>query len=359
MINLAPKILKYKLKRQLNWPKVLPMNVTISVSYRCNSRCQTCNAWRKKSDELTLNEWDKVFRSLGKAPFWFTVSGGEPFLRQDLVSIVKSIYKNCRPRVINIPTNGLLCNLIPGQVEEIVKSCPKSQIIVNLSIDGIGKNHDTIRGIPGNFEKAIKTYKALRKLKYPNFTLGIHTVISKFNVDEMPKTYQYLIKLKPNSYVTEIAEERVELDTKGLNITPTSEKYSKTIDFLIKELRKQKFKEISKITQSFRQEYYQNVKRVIRDKKQIIPCYAGIASAQIAPSGDVWPCCIRADILGNLKEANFDFKKIWFSEKANEIREDIKSKKCFCPMANVSYTNMLCNLRTLTRITSHLIKGDK
>ncbi|NIM47630.1 MAG: radical SAM protein [Candidatus Aenigmarchaeota archaeon] len=359
MIDLAPKILEYKLKRRLNWPRVLPMNITISVSYKCNSRCRTCNVWRKISEELVLKEWDEVFRSLGRTPFWFTVSGGEPFLRKDLVEIVKSIYKNCRPGVINIPTNGLLYNQIPQKVKEIVKNCPKSQIIVNLSIDGIREKHDAIRGIPGNFDKAMRTYRALKKLKYPNFTLGIHTVISKFNVDKIPKIYQYLIKLKPDSYVTEIAEERVELGTDGLDITPSQEKYSKAIDFLIKELKKRKFKDISKITQSFRTEYYQNVKRILRDKSQVIPCYAGIASAQIAPNGDVWSCCIRVDVLGNLKENDFDFKKIWFSKRADEIRKDIKSKKCYCPMANVSYTNMLCDLRTLTRLTSKIIKGDK
>ncbi len=205
----------------------------------------------------------------------------------------------------------------------------------------------------------MRTYNALKKLKYPNFTLGIHTVISKFNVDEIPKIYQYLINLKPDSYITEIAEERVELDTKGLDITPSLEKYSKAIDFLVEELKKRKFKDIPKITQAFRVEYYQNVKRILRDKSQIVPCYAGIASAQIAPNGDVWSCCIRADVLGNLKENGFDFKKIWFSKRADEIRKDIKSKKCYCPMANVSYTNMLCDLRTLTRVTSKIIKGGK
>ncbi len=357
MITLLPKIFAYKLFHRFNWPKVLPINLTIGVSFNCNSRCKTCNAWKKKSEDLTLEEWDKIFQSLGRAPFWFTISGGEPFLRGDLVEIVKSIYKHCRPKIINIPTNGLLCNVIPQKVEEIIKSCPETQIIINLSLDGIGKNHDLIRGVSGSFEKAMKTYKSLRKLEYPNFTLGVHTVISKFNVDEIPQIYDYVInKLRPDSYVTEIAEEREELDTKGMDITPPESKYSQAVDFLLKELKKKKFKKISRITQAFRIQYYNIVKKTLQQKKQIIPCYAGFASGQIAPNGDVWPCCIKAESIGNLTENNFDFKKIWTSEKADRIRQEIKSKKCYCPLANVSYTNMLCNLKTLGKVTLELIK---
>ena len=86
-----------------------------------------------------------------------------------------------------------------------------------------------------NFQRAMKTYEALKELrKYDNFTLGIHTVISNFNVDEFEDIYQNLIQLQPDSYITEIAEERVELGTIGEGITPNYEKYSQAIDFIIR-----------------------------------------------------------------------------------------------------------------------------
>lgn len=66
----------YHLARRTNrlWP--LPMNLTFSVSYRCNSRCQTCNVWRKRVDDFTLDEYEQTFRHLGRAPYWLTFSGG-------------------------------------------------------------------------------------------------------------------------------------------------------------------------------------------------------------------------------------------------------------------------------------------
>jgi MoaA/NifB/PqqE/SkfB family radical SAM enzyme len=278
------------------------------------------------------------------------MSGGEPFLRTDIVEICQSAHNNCKPNLIIIPTNGILYEIIPEKVKEIIEVCPNSHIIVNLSLDMIGEQHDEIRGVKGNFERAMKTYESLKSLNRKNLEIGIHTVISIFNVHKMPQIYEEIEKMKPDSYITEIAEERVELGTMGMNITPSWEDYSKAIDYLSKKIEKQKFKGVSKITQAFRLEYYKLVMRILKERRQVIPCYAGTASAQIAPNGDVWFCCIKADPVGNLRDFNYEFKTVWFNEKADRLRKSIKAGKCYCPLANASYTNMLCNFKTLAKV---------
>ena len=87
-------------------------------------------------------------------------------------------------------------------------------------------------------------------------------------------------------------------------------------------------------------------------------CYAGMASAHINPYGDVWPCCILAYkcSMGNLRDVNYDFKKVWRSEKANRIRKIIKRSMCQCPMANANYTNMLENPKALLMVLSRVFK---
>ncbi len=349
-LKILPKIPLYQMFRAYGFPKLLPLNLTISVLYSCNSRCKTCNVWKKKADNFTLDEYEKIFRNIGNAPYWFTMSGGEPFMRKDIVEICTLAYKFCQPGIINIPTNGILYNKIPEQVAKIAENCPKTQIIINLSLDAWEEEHNEIRGVKDNFENAIKTWNALKKLSYSNLNLGINTIISTFNIENFNEIYDKLITLEPDSYVTEIAEERVELDTIGANITPPEEDYKKAIDFLKEELKKQKFDGIGKITRGFRLEYYDLVKKWLHTKEQIIPCYAGWASAHISPDGDVWFCCIRADVIGNLRETNYDFKKIWFSPKATEIRKSIKNKECSCPLANASYTNLLHNYSALFRV---------
>jgi MoaA/NifB/PqqE/SkfB family radical SAM enzyme len=333
----------------------LPVNITVSTSYRCNSRCKTCNVWLLPNDDLTLDEWDRVFESMGTAPYWFTFSGGEPTLRKDLPQMVGSAYRHCEPGIINIPTNGIQDRVIPGRIERVLQVAPKSEVIINLSIDGIGEQHNEIRGVRNNWHRAMSTWAQFKELKkrYSNLTLGIHTVISTFNVDTFPALCEYVQReLKPDSYITEIAEERVELDTVGLGITPAVERYTVAIDTLVESMREKKLTGVAEVTQAFRLRYYELVKRTLREHRQVIPCMAGVASAQIAPNGDVWTCCVRAQSMGNLREHGYDFGSVWRTGKADALRRSIKAGECFCPLANASYTNMLTHTPTVMKVSA-------
>ena len=78
MAGVLARVPLFQAYRRFGWPKLLPLNITLSPSPRCNSRCLTCNIWMKRENEMTLDEWDKALASLGRAPYWFTTSGGEP-----------------------------------------------------------------------------------------------------------------------------------------------------------------------------------------------------------------------------------------------------------------------------------------
>lgn len=342
--------------RRLGRPSLLPLNVVVSPSYRCNSRCLTCNVWRRSldqdvSDDLSLEELDRIFQSLGPAPYYLTFSGGEPFLRQDIAAIVQSAYRRCQPAVITIPTNGLLPERVKAAVETILQTATQAQVIVNLSLDGLSTEHDSLRGVPGNWQRAMRTLAALKALKtYPNLVIGIHTVVSRFNVARLPQIARGLMALEPDSYITEVAEERVELGTIGARITPDAQEYREAVQFLIQELLANKAKGFAHVTQSFRAQYYLLAARILAERRQVIPCYAGWASAHIAPNGDVWTCCTRAEPVGNLRESDYNFPKIWHSAKAQALRRSIYRGECACPMANASYTNMLLHPPTLARV---------
>ncbi len=339
---------------------MLPFSLTCSVSCRCNSRCLTCNIHKKEPiQEFSVTEWEKTFRSLGKAPVWITFSGGEPFLRTDLVAIVAGCYDICRPSIINIPTNGLLCDDIPCAVKEIAQHCRRARIVINVSIDGIGDENDYIRGVPGSYEKAVKTFDTLMAISEPNVSVGIHTVISRFNAQRFTDICSHLLALKPDSYVTEIAEERRELDTLDTGIAPSLEDYSAAVDFLVREMKKETFDRIGRLTRAFRTEYYRMVKRFLQTQRQNIPCYAGTASAQIAPDGDVWMCCVLAEAVGNLRQAAYDFPAVWYSGKAAAARRSIQEGECSCPLANAAYTNMLHSPISMCRVLRNLVLPDR
>jgi MoaA/NifB/PqqE/SkfB family radical SAM enzyme len=351
MLKIMFRIIGYWLMKHLGFPRLNPMNYTVSLLYTCNSRCSTCRIWKKKARNLSVEEYAKIFKSIGHSPYWITFSGGEPFLRRDIVEVVSTIYNISRPRIINIPTNGLLVNTIVEKTAAIAKACPKARVVINVSIDGIEEQHDEIRNVPGNYNKAVSTFNKLKALSQPNLSVGIHTVISRFNVESFYSVANELLRLEPDNYITEIAEERVELDTVGMDITPGKVAYKSAIDYLIHRIKNERPKGFSKITMAFRLEYYNLVKEIMRDEKQVIPCYSGVASAQISPDGDVWSCCVRAKSLGNLRDSKYKFGKVWWSPKARKDRKSIHRGECWCPLANASYTNMLMNLPTLLRVS--------
>lgn len=354
-LELLKKIPLFKLYRNFGVPRMLPVNLTVSLTYRCNSRCKTCNIYNRKSDELSQDEYAKIFRSLDRAPYWITFSGGEPFLRRDIEDICILAYEICRPKFINIPTNGILSERIEEGVRRIAGACSDATVIINLSVDALGDRHSEIRGAAGSFEKVMETYRRLRAIDSRNLTLGVHTVISRYNVRDMPQIFRQLKELAPDSYITEIAENRVELMNQSSDIQPSLPEYSAAVDFITEDMQGWNLKGASKIVRAFRKRYYRLVKDILREGRMFIPCYAAYASCQISPEGELWACCMKAEVMGNLRETGYDFRKVWFSENAHQVRKAIKDRNCFCPLANASYTNMLFSLKTIFRVMEEAI----
>jgi MoaA/NifB/PqqE/SkfB family radical SAM enzyme len=352
------KLVAYRTFRRWGWPRLLPVNLTVSVTYTCTSRCRTCDIWQKKVKDLSVDEYREIFRSIAGVPVWVTVSGGDQFVRSDLPELFSAICEILKPRIVNLPMNGLLTKQIEAQLPGIVEATRGSKLILNFSMDDVGLRHDEIRGAKDNWEKVLHAMRFARTLQRdaPHVTVGIHTVISRFNVERFPEIYRELKALAPDSYITEVAEERVELKTVGKGITPSPDEYDTAADFLIAETRKARSKApMGRLVEAFRLEYYRLCKEILRRGEQAIPCYAGWASAQIAPDGDLWGCCVRAEPVGNLREYGYDFARAWQSPEADRFRRSVRAKECACPLANASYTNMLVSPRSLLRVARNLL----
>jgi len=369
LTEVGSRLLGYKTQCVFGFPKTKPLSLTVSITQKCNSKCKTCNIWKDKrsnpqTNELSIDEYETIIRHLGKTVIWYTLSGGEPFLRSDIVEIVRLIKKYSNPKVLIIPTNALLTNRIIKNTELILNTIsPGTSLIVNLSLDGVGEKHDDIRGIKGNFLNFLETFRALKDLKkaYPNsFELGVHSVVSRFNVGFLLDIFTYIKNdLGPDSYICEIAENREELLNVTDDITPPIDFYEKSIRPLQQEIRDSLLqnKGLTGIIQAFRLKYYDYVITEMREKKRIIPCYAGRVSAQISPWGDVWPCCIlayKAD-MGNLRDFDLDLNKLWYSEKATQVRNQVFKGECYCPMANVHYTNMILTPKAMMGVMSNYL----
>lgn len=370
--ELLPRMLRYRLARRGLTSPGMPINLTFSITNMCQSRCRTCNIWelyqrepQKRHEELTLAEIEKIFKSMGHI-YVFNISGGEPFLRQDILEIIAAACKYLTPGIIHIPTNAISKDRIEQKTREVLdflkKNHPQTQLTIKPSLDHIGSKHDDLRGVPGNFEKVMHVFHGLREFQpdYPNFHVELGTVISRWNAAEIDEIAEFITQLGADSYRNEIAEQRSEMFNTDVDITPDPELYERAINYFVHQIRQNKKKRVffQRITNAFRLVYYDLTIRILKENNQVIPCYAGVSNVHITPYGDVWACCTLGyeKPLGNLRQCRYDFKTLWVSPEAENVRAYIRSGNCHCPMANQTYSNMLMHAPSLFRVMREIIK---
>ena len=331
-----------------------PIHLTFFVTRRCNSNCPFCFYLRsdagavQQRPELSLEEIEKVSSSFGPL-LWLAFSGGEIFLRDDLVEIAETFYKNNRPAIMLFPTNGLLPALIRERIEAIAAACPKSVIALKLSMDGLGDAHDRLRRTPGSFAKTMDTHKAVAGLadRYPNFELGVNTVFCSENQDSMDGIIGFVAGLHGVRTHT-ISLVRGSLEDKQFGRVDPG-KYHAAILKLERNLKEGKASVYRfgggrlKAGQDIIQRRF--IHRTMEEQARIISCYAGRLNLVLEEGGEVFPCEVLRESFGNVRDYGYDMRKVVRSEKARKINTSIKNKECFCTHECYYMTNILFNPR--------------
>ena len=296
--KLLPYLGSYKLNRWFGYKNFSTMTLTYSVTAACQSRCKTCQIGAmfcqdhaRPEKDLKLEEIERIFQSMNPV-YFFNMSGGEPFMRNDLPEIVDLACRYLKPRVVHTPTNAILTDRIIENTEKIVHIVRKYDasvpFTVKPSIDGVGGLHDEIRGVKGNFECLLRTIDGLKKLeeKYDNFHLELGTVISNFNIDHLEEIEDFVHSLGVESYRNEVAECRTEFFNLQDEITPSAEIYQRLIkDFAAKvEENIGKKKKLARTTEAMRVVYYDIAGKILEEKRQVIPCYAGVSNCLLYTS---------------------------------------------------------------------------
>lgn len=316
--------------------KGLPTYIVYHVTSLCNSRCKMCFNWKninkkKLKDELNLKEIDKFSKSLNQLVY-VSLGGGEPFLRKDISDIVYIFYKNNHTRIFQIATNCLHPKQIVEQCEKILIGCKKIVLKITLSLDGIGKDHDKIRGVAGNFKKFIQTYNLLYELRreYKNLEILINTVYSKYTEKKARQIYEWV---KKNMDVdmhgfTYVRGETKEKDAKQVSVN----NYEKLIRYIESDYHGRKFRSgrFKKIFPVLSMLTRRHVLRELRGRKRIFRCLAGKRLLHVDPVGDVFACEYLPVKLENLKDYNYDVKRILKLKKTKDVLKMINNKKCSC-----------------------------
>lgn len=332
------------------------LQFTYFVTSRCNARCPFCFYWQNrhtKRDELTLEEVEKVSASMGDL-LWLLMSGGEIFVRKDLPEIVETFYRNNHPVIITLPTNGFAPNLILPAVERILTNCPESSVVVKVSLDGLGEEHDRMRNTPGNYEKAMETWEGLHQLRqrFENLQIGINTVFCRDNQDNMDEIIDFVNTL-PSCETHTISLIRGDPASDGHKEIDL-EKYKKAVGRLEQDLKgdKPKMYHFTLARLKTAQDLVQRnlIYETARQSRRLLPCFAGRIAAVMGEEGDIYPCEILEDSMGNVRDAGYDFNKVFFSERADQIRARINRSQCYCTHECYFVTNILFNPRMYGKV---------
>jgi len=304
----------------------VPIDAVIAVTYRCDSRCTMCNIWQLPSGaELAPQDYRKLPRTLRD----INITGGEPFLRDDLVEIVRVLDEHCdHPRIV-ISTNGFERRRIMHAAPELMKMGRKVGLAVSL--DGIGEKHDEIRGVPGGFDKVVETLTQLRTIRYRNVRVAF--TAQRDNVKHLGAVYD-LSRQFGFEFTTSVAQNSEFYFSTGDNRTVDPVDLAGELTYV---MRKELLSASPK--RWLRAYFYRGVLRYNVSKERILACRAGRDSFFMDPEGFVYPCLTLNRPMGDLRMHAFE--GVWSGAAADRVRDDVYGCGQPCWMICTARTAMM------------------
>jgi MoaA/NifB/PqqE/SkfB family radical SAM enzyme len=271
-----------------------------------------CDVWRypsQKEKEIGVD----IIRKLPHM-FFTNVTGGEPFVRQDLHEIIGELRKKTKRIVIS--TNGFF-------TERILSLCRRfPDLGIRISIEGCKEANDLIRGIPDGYDRTQTTLKELQAMGIKD--IGFAMTVQDANYMDLMSLYDLA-----RSYNYEFATATVhnshyfhKFDNK---INKKEEVISALHELIAEQLRSRRPKEW------FRAYFNYGLINYINGRKRMLPCEMGKNGFFLDPWGDVLACNGMDEKmpLGNLYDQNWD--DIWTSKQAGKVRATVKqcNKNCW------------------------------
>ena len=293
-----------------------PNEASLILTYRCQMRCKMCNIWENPTDskkEITVADLEKL-PNLN----FINITGGEALIRPDLSEIIE-VCQEKADRVV-ISTSGWHTR----QILELGRKFPR--IGVRVSIEGLQKTNDDLRGRETSFDRGIATLKGLQELGLKDIGFG-QTISNKNSSDLLPLYhiskelgFEFATAAFHNSYYFHKDDNHI------------SEKQTviKHIEELINEMLAEKSPKAW-----FRAWFNLGLIHYINGERRMLPCEAGTENFFIEPYGDVYPCNGLEErfwkkSMGNIRDYE-TFEELWNSSQADEVRNLVAScpKNCW------------------------------
>lgn len=293
--------------------------INLALTSKCNLKCIMCDIWEQKGEQISLEIVEKLLSSKKlNNNVNISLTGGEPFLFQDFVSLFE-IFKKYNRKIYSITTNGVLIDKIIKTIKILklknFEDVFAKNFVLNISVDGI-KSLKNIRGI--SFENLSKNINALTNT-FPDIKINIKTIMMNENLDEIIDLYKYAIKSN-YEFKLKIIENQTNYTNKIKKINVTKEFKQKSI----KELKKIFFEAIKYKDRVFILRIIE-ILNFLQNKIKKTECQTPFNRVFVMQNGDVYSCLYNKKI-GNLHVQNFD--DILNSKSAKSIRKNVLTNGC-------------------------------
>jgi MoaA/NifB/PqqE/SkfB family radical SAM enzyme len=331
------------------------------VTNKCNFRCGFCfyhDEIQKgnKADELRLDEVEKISRGIGPL-IQLSLTGGEPFLRNDLSEITEVFIRNTHVKYITVPTNASLTDRIVAYLERVLPGHPDTFFRIAFSIDAIGEAHDTLRKAPGAYKKMQRSYETVSPMrkKYGNLVLDCNSVFSSTNEDSIIETVR---TIEHDFDFDNISATYIRGEVKDKELKKTSfNKYIELNNYLERSVRKRERRMLYPLWRAVRDVSREQLIRTVLHDKCVTPCTAGRKLLIIKETGEVYPCEILGRSMGNLRDYNFELRSLLARPSNLELLRWIEDSGCHCSFECALAANVLWGKSSLRKLISSFIRN--
>ena len=282
------------------------LNGTVIVTYRCNARCTMCNRYKAPSrpeEEISVETIKKL------PPMYFTnITGGEPFIREDLKDIVRELNK-ISDRIV-ISTNGFFTD----RILDLCREFPN--IGIRISIEGLEQTNNEIRGLADGYNRGYTTLKKLREMGMKDVGFGM--TVQDRNAEDLVALYELSDKLGMEFATASLHNSFYFVEAK--NIIHDRPMVAQHFEDLVNRLL-----ESNSPKKWFRAYFNHGLINYIYGQKRLLPCDMSFDTFFIDPYGDVMPCngTKEKEVMGNLNEESWD--DLWSSDQAEAVRRRVRA----------------------------------
>lgn len=294
----------------------LPTDISIITTYRCPMRCMMCNIWKNPTspaEEIKPAELEML------PDFKFVnITGGEPFVREDLDEIIEVMARKS-PRIV-ISTSGWF----DDRVIALARKFPK--IGIRISIEGMRDKNDELRGRSGGFDKGVAILRELKRMGLRDIGFGI--TVSNHNSADMLELYQ-LSKELGMEFATAAFHNSFyfhKYDNVITNAEEVTDNFRRLMELQLRETHPKSW---------FRAYFNMGLVNYVNGGRRLLPCEAGSVNCFLDPFGEIYPCNGMEEekwklSMGNIR-SGMTFEQIWNSPQADEVRRHVADcpKNCW------------------------------